>query len=74
MQGRQPDASPSLANTCYSMVSNNEAMHVAHVYRFNTEKKEMVAAEGGGVSASRSEIEGLVANYWLKNILADVLL
>ncbi|MCR4303224.1 MAG: FCSD flavin-binding domain-containing protein [Gallionella sp.] len=74
MQGRQPDANPSIANTCYSMVSNNEAMHVAHVYRFNAEKKEMIAAEGGGVSAARSEIEGTVANYWLKNVLADVLL
>jgi NADPH-dependent 2,4-dienoyl-CoA reductase/sulfur reductase-like enzyme len=74
MNGRQPDANPSIANTCYSMASNKEAMHVAHVYRFNTEKKEMVAAEGGGVSASRSEIEGILANYWLNNILSDVLL
>ena len=74
MNGGQPDANPSIANTCYSMASNNEAMHVAHVYRFNAEKKEMVAADGGGVSASRSEMEGTLANYWLKNILSDVLL
>ena len=74
MNGRQPDANPSIANTCYSMASNNEAMHVAHVYRYNAEKKEMVAADGGGVSSSRSEMEGTLANYWLKNILSDVLL
>lgn len=74
MQGRQPDANPSISNTCYSMASNKEAMHVAHVYRFNAEKKEMIAAEGGGVSASRSEAEGSLAGYWLKNIMADVLL
>lgn len=74
MHGRQPDANPSIANTCYSMASNNEAMHVAHVYRFNAEKQEMIAAEGGGVSASRSEVEGTLAHYWLKSILADVLL
>lgn len=74
MQGRQPDSDPAIANTCYSMVSNNEAVHVAHVYRYNAEKKVMLPADGGGVSASRSEVEGTLANYWLKNILSDVLL
>lgn len=74
MQGRQPDPGPAIANTCYSMVSNNEAMHVAHVYRYNAEKKVMLPAEGGGVSAKRSEVEGTLASYWLKNIMSDVLL
>jgi NADPH-dependent 2,4-dienoyl-CoA reductase/sulfur reductase-like enzyme len=74
LNGRQPDANPSIANTCYSMVSGTEAVHVAHVYRFNAEKQEMVAADGGGVSVSRSDVEGTLANYWLKNILSDVLL
>lgn len=74
LNGRQPDADPSIANTCYSMVSGTEAVHVAHVYRYNAEKQEMVAADGGGVSASRSDVEGTLANYWLKNILSDVLL
>jgi len=74
LNGRQADANPSIANTCYSMVSNNEAVHVAHVYRYNAEKQEMIAADGGGVSASRSETEGAFAGSWLNNILADVLL
>jgi len=74
MLGREPDANPAIANTCYSMVSNNEAVHVAHVYRYNAEKQAMLPAEGGGVSAKRSEVEGMLANYWLKNILSDVLL
>lgn len=74
MQGNQPDQNPTIANTCYSMVSSSEAMHVANVYRFNAEKRAMVAADGGGVSAKRSEIEGAFAGYWLKNILNDVLL
>ena len=73
MQGHQPDDSPIVANTCYSMVSNKEAMHVANVFRFNAEKQAMVAADGGGVSDKRSEMEGTFANYWLKNILSDVL-
>ncbi|MDD2929971.1 MAG: NAD(P)/FAD-dependent oxidoreductase [Sideroxydans sp.] len=74
MSGKQPDQAPVIANTCYSMVSGNEAMHVANVYHFNAEKMAMVSAEGGGVSANRSELEGAFAGYWLKNILNDVLL
>jgi len=74
LQGGQPDPEPVIANTCYSMVSNKEAVHVAHVYRYNVEKKIMLPADGGGVSAARSEVEGTLANYWLKNIMGDVLL
>lgn len=74
LQGKQPDQSPTLSNTCYSMVSGNEAVHVANVYRFNMEKQAMVSADGGGVSSARSELEGNYAGFWLKNIMTDVLL
>ena len=74
MQGQLPDQAPTIANTCYSMVSDSEAMHVAHVYRYDAEKKIMAAAQGGGVSAKRSEFEGAMASYWLENILDDVLM
>ncbi len=74
LQGERPDQNPTIANTCYSVVSDKEAMHVANVYRYNAEKQVMVSAEGGGVSAKRSELEGAFAGYWLKNILNDVLL
>jgi NADPH-dependent 2,4-dienoyl-CoA reductase/sulfur reductase-like enzyme len=74
LQGGQPDSAPVIANTCYSMVSDKEAVHVAHVYRYNVEKKIMLPADGGGVSGARSEVEGTLASYWLKNIVGDVLL
>ena len=74
MQGRAPDPDPAISNTCYSMVSDSEAVHVAHVYRFNAEKRAMVAADGGGVSAQRSAIEATLAGYWLKTVLDDVLM
>ncbi|MCR4304525.1 MAG: FAD-dependent oxidoreductase [Gallionella sp.] len=74
MQGQAPDQAPTIANTCYSMVSDSEAMHVAHIYRFNAEKQAMIAAEGGGVSAQRSEVEGMLAGHWLENVLNDVLM
>lgn len=73
MAGELPDPSPVFANTCYSYVSNNAAMHVAHVYRYDADKKIMLAAEGGGVSAAPSEQEGSYAGAWAHNIWADVL-
>ena len=74
MQGQAPDPVPTIANTCYSMVSDSEAMHVAHMYRFDAEKQAMIAGEGGGVSAKRSEVEGTLAGYWLENVLNDVMM
>lgn len=74
LDGKQPDQNPSLVNTCYSMVSGTEAVHVANVFRFNAEKQAMVSVDGGGVSAARSVEEGVYAASWLNNIMADVLL
>ena len=73
LAGNQPDPDPVLANTCYSMVSDKEAMHVANVFRYSKEKKQMVAAEGGGVSDKHSDTEGSYAKYWAQNIWSDVL-
>jgi len=44
------------------------------MYRFDAEKQAMIAGEGGGVSAKRSEVEGTLAGYWLENVLNDVLM
>lgn len=73
MFNRAPDPAPVFANTCYSFVSDKEAMHVATVYRYDATKKIMVAAEGGGVSAKPSAQEGDYANAWALNIWSDVL-
>jgi NADPH-dependent 2,4-dienoyl-CoA reductase/sulfur reductase-like enzyme len=73
MFNRTPDPAPVFANTCYSFVSDKEAMHVATVYRFDTNKKIMVAAEGGGVSLKPSVQEGDYAQAWAANIWSDVL-
>jgi sulfide dehydrogenase [flavocytochrome c] flavoprotein chain len=68
-----PDPVPVFANTCYSFVSDKMAMHVAHVYRYDMSKKIMLPAEGGGVSAKPSELEGNYAYDWANNIWSDVL-
>lgn len=73
MAGNAPDPAPVFANTCYSYISNASAMHVAHVYRYDAEKKIMVAAEGGGTSLKPSEQEGQYAAAWAQNIWADTL-
>ncbi len=73
MSNRAPDPAPVFANTCYSFVSDKEAMHVATVYRYDANKKIMMAAEGGGVSRKPSVQEGNYAQAWAANIWSDVL-
>ena len=73
MSNRLPDPAPVFANTCYSFVNNKEAMHVATVYRYDPNKKIMLAAEGGGVSQNPSVQEGDYAQAWAANIWSDVL-
>lgn len=71
--GIDPDPLPVFANTCYSFVSDTMAMHVAHVYRYDTAKKIMLPADGGGVSDAPSAQEGSYAYDWARNIWSDVL-
>lgn len=69
----RPDPLPVFANTCYSYVDDTSAMHVANVYRYDAEKKDMISAEGGGLSAHPSKEEGADARSWAKNIWNDTL-
>jgi NADPH-dependent 2,4-dienoyl-CoA reductase/sulfur reductase-like enzyme len=67
------DPEPVFANTCYSYVDDKRAVHVANVYRYNTNDKVMKAAAGGGISASPSLEEGAQADAWADNIWTDAL-
>lgn len=73
MSGDQPDPLPVFANTCYSFIDDQQAIHVANVYRYDPAKKVMVSAEGGGVSKAASAQEGQYAFAWANNIWSDVL-
>jgi len=65
---------PVYNNTCYSFVSDEDAVHVASVHRYDAEKKTMVTVAGsGGVSSAASELEGRYALAWAQNIWADTL-
>ncbi|MDB2705358.1 NAD(P)/FAD-dependent oxidoreductase [Pseudomonadota bacterium] len=69
-----PEQEPVFNNTCYSFVTDTEAVHVAAVYRYNAEEKQMKPMPGSGVSEKSSELEGAYADAWAKNIWADTLM
>ena len=71
--GQKPEQEPVFNNTCYSFVTDKEAIHVAAVYRYNAEKKQMIAMPGSGVSDKSSVLEGRYADAWANNIWADTL-
>ncbi len=74
LQGKAPPALPIYANTCYSFVTAEDAVHVASIHRYDADKKTMLTVAGsGGVSVAASELEGRYAMGWAKNIWADTL-
>ncbi len=74
LNGRAPNASPTLVNTCYSMVSDKMAIHVASVHKYDEKERTMKTVPGaGGVSAAMNEPEGVYAMSWARNIWADTL-
>ena len=74
VNGEAPNASPTLLNTCYSMVSETAAIHVASVHKYDERDRTMKAVPGsGGVSSAMSEVEGAYTMNWAANIWADAL-
>jgi sulfide dehydrogenase [flavocytochrome c] flavoprotein subunit len=74
LAGAEVDAHPMLTNTCYSFVSDSEAVHVASVHEYvAAERTFKTVAGSGGVSAARSQVEAGFAAGWAANIWADTL-
>jgi sulfide dehydrogenase [flavocytochrome c] flavoprotein subunit len=74
MSGRAPDAEPRILNTCYSFVSQKEAVHVASVHAWDDKEQTLKIVPGSnGISAARSEAEGAYAWNWAHSIWADSL-
>ena len=75
MNGEAPNPSPTLINTCYSMVSDKLAMHVTSVHKYDRTDRTFKAVPGsGGVSSGSTEAEGNFTMNWARNIWADTLL
>lgn len=74
LDGREPDPEPVIGNTCYSFVSDRQAVHVASVHRYDAAKRTMLVVDGTfGVSPGLNDREGAYAEAWARNIWADTL-
>jgi NADPH-dependent 2,4-dienoyl-CoA reductase/sulfur reductase-like enzyme len=72
--GRPPNPSPVINNTCYSFITDKDAVHVDSVHQYDREKKTFQPVQGaGGLSPAPSAIEGEYAFAWARNIWADML-
>lgn len=74
LNGREPAPVPVVANTCYSAVSEDRAIHVATVFRYDPVKDQMTAQPGGGISSELSEEEMHYAEAWADGIWSDTFL
>jgi NADPH-dependent 2,4-dienoyl-CoA reductase/sulfur reductase-like enzyme len=73
LNDREPNPSPVMNNTCYSFVSDKEVIHVASVHQYDAGQNTLIPVKGaGGVSGARSELEGVYAWSWARNIWADM--
>jgi len=74
LAGQPPNPAPVLNNTCYSMITDKDSVHVASVHQYDAEKKTLVPVAGaGGLSPAMSAAEGAYAFAWARNIWADML-
>ena len=74
LKGEAVNATPVLANTCYSFVTATDAIHVATVHQYDQAEKTFKTVPGsGGLSASASALEAQYALSWAENIWADML-
>jgi len=73
LNGRAPQPL-KIVNTCYSFVSEKEAIRVSSVHQWEPGQGTLIAVKGsGGVSAARSEAEATYAWHWARTIWADSL-
>jgi len=73
LNGRRPEP-VQILNTCYSFVSQKEAIRVSSVHAWDEKDRTLKPVAGsGGISAARSEAEGTFAWNWAKTIWADTL-
>ena len=74
LNDRAPEADPVMESTCYSFVSDTEAVHLASVHRYDAARKTMLPVPGAGShSAAPSEREAAQAWAWAHHIWSDML-
>lgn len=74
IKGQPVNPQPMMMNTCYSFVDAKNVIHVTSVHQYSATEKTMIAVKGaGGLSDKPSELEGMYAWGWARNIWADSL-
>ncbi|WP_277656935.1 NAD(P)/FAD-dependent oxidoreductase [Seleniivibrio woodruffii] len=71
LNGQEPLA-PSLINTCYSAVSDDEAIFVAAVYKYDPVSKRLISASSA-TSPERRKLFEKHAEDWAVGIWSDIL-
>jgi NADPH-dependent 2,4-dienoyl-CoA reductase/sulfur reductase-like enzyme len=74
LSGQPHNPTPVLTNTCYSMVTDKDSIHVCSIHQWDADKQTVLPVPGsGGLSSAMSELEGTYAFAWARNIWADTL-
>ena len=74
LTGRPVNEEPIIANTCYSLVSDKEAIHVASVHKYDKAQKTLLPVKGaGGISKERNALEVVYTQSWADNLWSDML-
>jgi sulfide dehydrogenase [flavocytochrome c] flavoprotein chain len=79
LSGWEVNAAPMLTNTCYSFVDDKRVVHVSSVHRIGQfdGRTTFVTVPGSGgltdAATGATELEGVYAMNWARNIWADTL-
>ena len=74
LAGQPPNPEPVLNNTCYSYITDRDAVHVASVHQYDAKQQTYLTVPGsGGLSAAKNAREGDYGLAWAQSIWADML-
>jgi NADPH-dependent 2,4-dienoyl-CoA reductase/sulfur reductase-like enzyme len=71
LRGREPASGFAMSSTCYSYVSDREAIHVASTYQYDSRRHSMIPVKSD-TSNARSEREAQQAARWAQNLWAEM--
>jgi NADPH-dependent 2,4-dienoyl-CoA reductase/sulfur reductase-like enzyme len=72
--GKAPEASPTLADDCYSFIGPGNAIRSSATYRYDRERSAMTLVEGPGApSGEPVAVEARQAMSWAQKIWTDML-
>ena len=73
-EGKAPEKNPVLADDCYSYIGPGSAIRSTATYRYDGERKTMVAVEGAAPPPLDSvPVEGRQALAWAQKLWIDML-